>query len=106
MVGIDIVDTKRIEKILTLYGERFLRRILSDEERKYVDRKKRRIESISGIFAAKEAFIKAMEKRIPLREIRVLNENGKPYIVYNGRFFKNVSISHEKTYAISLVIVP
>lgn len=106
MVGIDIVDNRRISQILDKYGERFLRRILTENEIEYVKKKLRKIESISGIFAAKEAFMKANKRRIPFRSLEVLHEEGAPSIRYGGLLFQNVSISHEREYSVSVVILP
>ncbi|MCX7857152.1 MAG: holo-ACP synthase [Deltaproteobacteria bacterium] len=106
MIGIDIVDTQRIKKLFEKKGEKFLDRILSQEEKDYVLKKKRFVESISGIFAAKEAFMKAIKKKVPFTKIRIVHEDGKPCILYENLLYKNVSISHEKNYAVSVVIVP
>jgi holo-[acyl-carrier-protein] synthase len=106
VVGIDIVEVGRIKGIISKKGARFLYKILSEEEINYVSRKKRFVESVSGIFAAKEAFMKAMEKRLPFKKIRVFHQNGKPYIIYENKKYGDVSISHEKNYAVSVVIIP
>ena len=67
---------------------------------------------MAGRFAAKEAFIKAFgEKKLDLKKIEFLrDENGKPV---PGKELKEllkdselqVSISHEKEYAIAVVIM-
>lgn len=105
MIGIDIVETERIRRILVKRGDKFLDRILSEEERNYISGKKRFIESLSGIFAAKEAFMKAMKRRIPMKKVRIVHDDGKPCIIYENSLYRNVSISHEKNYAISVVIL-
>ena len=43
---------------------------------------------------------------IPLKEIEVLyGEKGNPIIVYNNNIYEEVSISHEKEYAIATVLI-
>lgn len=106
MVGIDIVENRRIREILDRYGQRFLRKILTENEMQYVAKKTRKVETISGIFAAKEAFIKARKRKVALKEIEVLHEEGAPYIRFDGATFRNVSISHERDYSVSIVIIP
>jgi len=35
----------------------------------------------------------------------VLQREGKPYIEFQGKIFDGVSISHEKAYAVSIVVI-
>lgn len=63
-------------------------------------------ESFAGIFAAKEAYFKALGSGINKRlcELQILhNEKGSPYIC--GVEKSDVSISHDGEYAISTVIL-
>lgn len=76
------------------------------------------MESMAGIFAAKEAVIKCFGsnlKKISMRDIEILHgEKNAPMVkLYNGAFeiathLKitdiKISISHEKKYAIAFVI--
>lgn len=102
-IGCDIVKIDRI-------NEEISKKILSSEELKIylkIDSEKRKKEYLAGRFAAKEAIIKAFGYYIPLRDIAVLNsESGKPYVIIKEKnFVINVSISHEKEYAISYAVV-
>lgn len=106
MVGIDIVENRRVREILGRYGERFLRKVFTEKEIEYIEKRSRKIETVSGMFAAKEAFIKASKRKIAFKSIEVLHEGKVPYIRFNGLTFKNVSISHEREYSVSVVIVP
>jgi holo-[acyl-carrier protein] synthase len=106
LIGIDIVDVSRIEAVKRRHGERFLRRIFTDSEIAYARSKRRSSETLAGRFAAKEAFMKAVGRRLPWREIEVLSgERGKPLISYKGEHYRSVSISHEKAYAIAAVTI-
>jgi len=104
-IGIDIVDIKRIKKVMDKYGERFLNKVFSDKERLLLKQRKFLHESIAGRFAAKEAFIKAKGMRLPLKEIYVFQRIGKPYIEYRGKIYKGLSISHERDYAVAMVVI-
>lgn len=101
--GIDIVQINRLENV-----DLFSNKILSEKEKAIFLKKENKKEFLAGRFASKEAFIKAMNLNIlsiDLKNIEVLNEeNGKPYILYNNNKFK-VSISHEKEYAVAIVIL-
>ncbi|HOP84868.1 MAG TPA: holo-ACP synthase [Syntrophorhabdaceae bacterium] len=104
-VGVDIVDVKRIKKVLDKYGEKFLNKVFSDEEKPFLKQRKFLHESIAGRFAAKEAFIKAKGMKLPLKEIHVFQNTKKPYINYRGKVYKGLSISHERDYAVAVVII-
>jgi holo-[acyl-carrier protein] synthase len=104
MVGVDIVDVGRIARLRETYGEHFLKKVFTEGEIKYALGKRRADESFAARFAAKEAFMKAMGRRLEWREIEILSgEAGRPYIVYHGKRFDGVSLSHERAYAVSVV---
>lgn len=59
--GIDIVETARVGRLVEEHGERFLKRCFTENELSYaVDNPVRRIEHLSGRFAAKESVLKAL----------------------------------------------
>ncbi|MDY6934564.1 MAG: holo-ACP synthase [Spirochaetota bacterium] len=119
-IGIDIVQINRIKRLIDIYHNRFIQRILSKAEIEQLHDLNQHI-YISGRFAAKEAIIKAMGERHDIRysEIEILNDHkGKPYInntsiimeklsihIDAGQPIVNISISHERDYAIALVII-
>lgn len=105
MVGIDIVDVSRIEEIVKRFGDRFLNRVFTDQELEYTGKKMRMQESLAGRFAAKEAFIKARGEPAGWKEIEILQKNGKPYIVFRGKTYHEVSISHERAFAVAVVVI-
>lgn len=105
MVGIDIVDIARIGNMLERYGERFLNKVFTDEEIRYAQGKRRVRESLAGRFAAKEAFMKAMGRRLSWKEIEISQVDGRPHICYKETLYKGVSISHERAYAVSMVVI-
>jgi holo-[acyl-carrier-protein] synthase len=105
MVGIDIVDVSRMEGIMKRFGDRFMNRVFTAKEIEYVKKRIRAQESIAGRFAAKEAFIKAFGETVSFKEIEVLQKNGKPYIECRGKTYPEVSISHERAYAVAVVVI-
>lgn len=99
-IGNDIILISRIEK--SLENESFLNKVFTENERSYC----KRAESFAGIFAAKEAYLKALGTglKFPLTDIEVLHdENGKPFI--SGADNCDLSISHDGEYAIATVIL-
>ena len=105
MIGIDIVDVARITKAIERYGDRFLDKVFTAEEIKYAKGKRKIGETLAGHFAAKEAFIKAMGKGLPWKDMEVQHEEGRPFIIFRGNRYDGVSISHERTYAVAVVIL-
>ena len=99
-IGTDIVKISRIEK--SIKSPSFLNKVFSEEERAYC----KKAENFAGLFAAKEAYLKAVETgiKLPLSDVEILhNENGKPYI--NGVQNCDLSISHDGDYAVATVIL-
>ncbi len=105
MVGIDIVDVARIADAIANNGDRFLNKVFTEEEIRYVQRKKGANESFAGRFAAKEAFMKALGGKPAFKEILVSEAKGRPFILYRGQRYDGVSISHEKAYAVAMVVI-
>jgi holo-[acyl-carrier protein] synthase len=85
VVGIDIIEIPRIQRSLDDFGERFLNRVYTQQER---DRYRTRISELAARFAAKEAISKALGtgiRGIKWREMEVLpNRRGKPIVVLHG----------------------
>jgi len=109
-VGIDIVE---IEEIKEKLSDRFVHRILSEEELvRYHAMKntERKIQYLAGRFAAKEAYTKVygtFDQPLNFTDVVILNdENGAPYIKskYKSEDQLSVSISHSRNYAIAIVI--
>jgi holo-[acyl-carrier protein] synthase len=89
-LGNDLVDIRRIEKIIEKYGERFLDRIFTDIEREKSERRAARSASYAKRFAAKEACSKALgtglAQGVYWRDMGVVNlVSGKPTVVLTGR---------------------
>lgn len=118
-IGVDIVDVRRIERIVVRWQDRFLRRIFTDNEIRYCNNKKNPAQRFATRFAAKEAFIKALfpkgAERIDYREIEVAEKDRRPVINIMGRVkqeadkmaIKNIHVmlSHDGNYGIANVVI-
>ncbi len=115
-IGIDIVNIDRIKKLYEKYGEKFLKKVFTDEEIKYSFERKNFINHLAGRFAAKEAFLKAIGKRyskgISLKDIEVKREKGPPHLnLYRKakEIAKDkkiaISITHDRDYSICVCII-
>src|SRR2546427_11239677 len=58
--GVDLAEVGRIRDAIARHGDRFIKRIYTDAEIAYVERKANRFERYAGRFAAKEAGMKAI----------------------------------------------
>ena len=59
-IGNDLCDIRRIEKTIERYGERFLLRVFTEEERRKASSRARPASTFAKRFAAKEAATKAL----------------------------------------------
>jgi len=123
-IGTDICDIRRIRASLTKHGERFARKVLSDNELSTYRIRSERwpergVRYVATRFSAKEAFSKAigLGMRMPMTwrlcEVAKL-PSGQPVIVLHGElkaWFEarglsaHVSVSDESDYASSSCVV-
>src|SRR6266581_6611889 len=118
--GIDIAEVPRIAESIARFGERFLRRIFTEEEIRYCESKANRIERYAARFAAKEASMKALgtgwSHGIRWRDIEVVRPKGqRPTIQFHGQAVvfaeklgtRNIalSITHTREQALAHVIL-
>ena len=124
-IGTDLVNSDRVEKLLTKFGNKFLFKIFSKKEINNSKTSFNKALYFSKRFAGKEAFWKAMspnkKNTLYLNEIEILsNNNGKPYVnligmtknkvsylekSLNYKFDFHISISDEKPNALAFVII-
>ncbi len=119
-IGMDIVETDRIERATSRLGERFLSRIYTPSEKRYCFGKVAPWKSLAARFAAKEAAFKAFGRGWPdcggyaSIEVR-MDELGRPGLVFYGKArmiaddlgVRNVlvSLTHDGGYAAASVIL-
>jgi len=108
-IGLDIVKIERINKLKK--NKKFIEKIFNEYEINYIEKKKYSSQTISGLFACKEAVSKALGTGIgktKWKDIKILHDNmGKPYCLVNKKdkdIFFNISISHEKEYAVAVAL--
>ena len=88
-LGSDLVDIRRIEKVLARHGDRFIERIFTPVEIAKAERRAARIDTYAKRFAAKEACSKALgtgfRKGVFFRDMGVVNlPSGRPTMVLTG----------------------
>jgi len=94
-IGSDLVDVRRIERVIARHGERFLARIYTDIERAKADRRANRLETYAKRFAAKEACAKALGTGLRAgvfwRDMGVVNlASGQPTMRLTGGALKRL----------------
>jgi holo-[acyl-carrier protein] synthase len=117
-IGTDITEVERIANTLRVYGERFERKVFSDEEIAYCRLTPRRsAERYAARFAAKEALAKAlglgMARGLWWRDIAVRKlPSGQPELLLSGEAARlctglrsHLSLTHTDTMAMAVVVL-
>lgn len=120
-IGTDIVDIRRIERMMTLHQTHFLKRVFTADEQEYCLRSKRPAHRFAKRFAAKEAFLKALgtgfSGGVSWLDVAVVGNNGRqPEIAVSGKALEKLdaiakssriflSLSDDYPYAIAYVVI-
>ena len=121
-VGTDIVEIERISRIVQGGNERFVRRILHDNEYQHFQTLNEALSNnwLAKRFATKEACSKALGTGIgaqaQLTEIETGHDDlGKPYLVLHGTTLAtaerlgvndmSLSLADERSYAVAFVVL-
>ena len=116
--GTDIIEINRIKEAIENLGDKFLKRIFTENEIEYCEKhKNQKYEHYAARFAAKEAAFKALSWRIDdkysisWKDFEVTNtDQGRPTLKIASVDLKDIedidiSISHCKEYAVANVTV-
>ena len=88
-IGSDLIDVRRVAKVIERHGDRFLDRIFTTAERARAERRAKSVETFAKRFAAKEACSKALGTGIRAgvwwRDMGVVNlPSGRPTMQLTG----------------------
>lgn len=118
-LGIDITELTRIQAAHERFGRRFLEKFLAPGELATLPLKPR-LSYLAGRFAAKEAASKAFGTGfsvgiVPVQIEVVPRPNGQPSLLFHGKAREyalklgvqaaHLSISHERAYAVAVVVL-
>jgi holo-[acyl-carrier protein] synthase len=118
-LGMDATEVARIAQSLEHYGERFLKRVFTDQEIAYCMRRRNPAPHLAGRFAAKEAGMKAIGTGhafgVLWRDLEVIRRGGPPQLQFHnaaGRHFARLgatkallTITHTDSLALAHVIL-
>lgn len=111
MIGIDIESISRFERLF-VKKNRLLRKMFNTSEWDYAITKAKPSQTLTGIWCAKEAVLKAVYPsfEIFIKDITIKHQNtGKPYVELKGKEIRSeqieISISHAKDYATAVAII-
>lgn len=82
LVGLDVVNVERFEKLVN--NNSFLQKYFTEYEREYIFTRPKPVETLAGLYAAKEAFLKALGigigRGVDLIDIQINHDElGKPF---------------------------
>jgi len=112
-IGTDITVVSRIEKSINKFGDKFINKFLTQEEQIL----SRKVESIAGYWAAKEAISKALGcgigAELAFHDIILYKDDkGAPYFKLSTKAQaihqvtqSSLSIAHDGGFAIAMVVV-
>src|SRR6187401_1532580 len=110
-LGSDIVDVRRIAKVIERHGDRFLDRIFTTVERTKAENRANAVETYAKRFAAKEACAKALGTGLRAgvwwRDMGVINlPSGRPTMRLTGgaasRLARLIPLGHEARIDVSI----
>ena len=121
-IGVDIIEIKRIKKLINKYGNRFKNKCFHKNEILRSENKFNSVESYAKRYAAKEACAKALgtglARGVHWKDIEIFNNKfGKPHIILHNKakqyladlddkkYNIQVSLTDEKELAIANVII-
>ena len=113
--GVDLIEISRIEEVMSRHGKHYLERIYTPSELELCGK---RVESLAGRFAAKEAVAKALGCGIgdvEWKEIEILgDEQHAPVLHLHGKAAQkadelglmswSLSLSHSQSHAVAFVV--
>ena len=118
-LGMDATEIARVAEAIERYGERFLRRVFTEGEIAYCQRKKDAASSFAARFAAKEAAMKALgtgaTRGVYWTGIEVVRRSGPPQLRFHegaaaraaamGVTGSLVTLTHSRELAIAHVML-
>ena len=117
--GIDLVECDRIEDMLRRHGDRFMARVLTNQERERAAQFKNPVQFVAGRWAAKEAILKMIgtgwRGQISWTDMEILPDDlGRPVVKLGGETARRarelgietvlLSISHTRGHATASAI--
>lgn len=116
-IGTDIVDLDHFENVVAHSRPGFIERLFTETERDYCERFRDSMASYAAVFAAKEAFLKALgvglAPGIRWTDVEVVHaRSGAPSIAAHGKCAEllgsgraHVTLSHSRRSAHAVVVV-
>jgi holo-[acyl-carrier protein] synthase len=118
--GVDVVDVERIRRVILRWGDKFLARMLTEDEKEYCYRHTDVSPFVASRIAAKESLFKAigtgLVRGMTWREVEVVRDaKGNPSLAVHGVTLEkvqelgakhvHVSMSHSEHIAQAVVIL-
>jgi len=109
-IGVDMIEVARVQKAIER-NPRFVDKVFTATEVAYSEGKKSKFMHLAARFAAKEAFFKAIGRRVRWNGIETFNlPSGQPLLrIPDGEDYgftrSHVSLTHIADYAVAIVVL-
>ena len=119
-LGVDVVEVSRVDQILERHPERFVDRLCRRGEARRRGSRAAWAQHVGGLFAAKEAVLKALgtgwARGLSLRQVEIRHtDEGQPLVRLHGEAARragdmgvtriHLTISHERTVAVAVAVL-
>ncbi len=119
-IGLDVMETARLDRALSGHGDRFEKRVYTPAERAACAGRADRVRALAGRFAAKEACLKALgtgwSGGLKFEEVEVTaGTGGRPELQLSGKAAErarqlgarriHVSLTHQPGLAAAVVVL-
>ena len=110
-IGLDMVETARLDRALSMYGTRFEERVYTPAERAACRGRADRVQALAGRFAAKEACLKALgtgwSGGLSFKQVEVKGgAGGRPELRLTGKAAERARELGARTFHVSLTHQP
>lgn len=117
--GIDLVEVRRVERLLEKFGPRFMRRVFTPAEQAYCAGRRRAAPHLAARLAGKEAVAKVLGSglgSVAWTDIEILNlPSGEPCVQLHGEAGRrlaalgggkiNISLTHTADLAMAVAVL-
>tara|TARA_B100000745_G_scaffold250952_1_gene173051 strand:- start:22 stop:405 length:384 start_codon:yes stop_codon:yes gene_type:complete len=119
-IGTDLVNINRVQRLYNTYGQKFVDRILLQEEKKLLQSDNNPVKFLANRFAGKEAAVKAFgtgfSQGVSWKDFGVTkHRSGQPRLIFSKKIkallaqkeilFSHISLTDDHPWAVAFVVL-